>query len=353
MNPPQVEFSASRQLTSWMAEEKVSFAFTTYQTGKLFLVGTHPDGRLSVFERTFNRCMGLTATRQALIMSTLYQVWRFENILEEGQESDGYDRVFVPKVAYTTGDLDIHDIAVGGNGKIFFANTLFSCLSTISPRYSFIPVWRPPFVSRLAAEDRCHLNGLAMDAKLMPRYMTAVAASDVADGWREQRGNGGLVLDVRKNETVAADLSMPHSPRIQQGKLWLLNSGTGFFGQVDLKQGRFEPVAFCPGYLRGLSFHNRFAVVGLSRQRQNRTLSGLPLDDALRQRNTEPRCGLQVIDTKSGDVVHWLHISGLVEELYDVVALPGVRRPMAIGLQNDQIRRVLNVGPEQSLNDAG
>ena len=177
-----------------------------------------------------------------------------------------------------------------------------------------------------------------------PAFVTAVSQSDVADGWRDHRADGGCVVDVESNEVVATGLSMPHSPRWYQDRLWLHNSGTGEFGTVDLDSGKFEPVCFCPGYLRGLAFHGDFAIVGLSEARENKTFQGLPLDDALKEKNATARCGLQVIDLRSGDAVHWVRIEGVVRELYDVVALPDVIRPMAIGFRTDEIRRVISVG---------
>lgn len=341
--PAKLELLPSRQFPNWLAERRASLAFTTYQAGKLFLIGLQPDGRLSVFERTFNRCMGLCADGDALWMSTLYQLWRFQNATQPGQAADGYDRVYIPQIAYTTGDLDIHDVAVDADGRPIFVNTLFGCLATVSPLHSFVPLWQPPFLSKLAAEDRCHLNGLAMEAG-RPRYVTAVSQSDVADGWRDRRHDGGCVIDVASGEIVVSGLSMPHSPRLHNGRLWLLESGTGHFGFVDPQAGRFERVAFCPGYLRGLAFAGDFAVVGLSRPRGDRTFSGLALDDNLAKADGEARCGLMVIDLNSGDILHWLRIEGMVEELYDVVTLPGVVRPMALGFKTDEISRVLNVG---------
>ena len=166
-----------------------------------------------------------------------------------------------------------------------------------------------PFISRLAAEDRCHLNGLAM-AKGVPRYVSAVSKSDVADGWRDKRRDGGVVMDLRTNEVVLAGLSMPHSPRLADGVLYLADSGTGRFGRVDLAEGSFEEIAFCPGYIRGMTIHKHFAVVGMSRPRHNKTFSGLALDDELKRREAEPRCGLMVIDLRSGDSVHWLRPRG-------------------------------------------
>ncbi len=337
-----LEITTSRQFLAWMAEQRLSIALTTYQIGKLFMLGLKDDGDLSVFERTFNRCMGLCPTGNGFYMSSLHQVWRFENMFLQGEQQDGHDRLYVPQVGNTTGDCDIHDMAVDADGRLVFVNTLFGCLATLSETHSFKPLWRPPFLSRLAAEDRCHLNGLALrDGQ--PAYVTAVSQSDVVDGWRDHRASGGVVVDVQSNEVVAHGLSMPHSPRWHQGKLWLCNSGTGEFGHLDLDSGRFVPVAFCAGYLRGLYFHGDFALVGTSKPRHNKTFSGLPLDAALQSRQAEARCGLQVIDLRTGDAVHWLRMEGMVDELYDVITLPGVRRPMALGFKTDEIRRVLSV----------
>lgn len=342
------ELFTSRQFVEWMAEQHVSLAFTTYQAGKLFLLGINPEGKLSVFERTLNRCMGMWSDAQSLYISTLYQLWRFENVLAEGELSNGYDRVYVPQVGYITGDLDIHDIAVDVNGDVVFANTLMSCLARVSQTHSMSPCWTPPFISRLAVEDRAHLNGLAMrDGK--PAFVTCVSQSDVADGWRDRRSDGGVVIDVASNETIVSGLSMPHSPRWYQDKLWLLDSGNGYFGYVDIDKGDFIRVAFCPGYLRGLAFIGDFAVIGSSLPRDNKTFQGLRLEKELKQRDAEPRCGLFVVDLKTGEIPHWLRMEGLVTELYDVCTLAGVRRPMAIGFQNDEIRRMISIGPESSL----
>lgn len=338
----KLSLTPSRQFGDWLREMDISLGFSTYQAGKMFLIGRRDDGRLSVFERTFNRCMGMWADGQTIWLSSLYQLWRFENILPAGQSHQDYDRVYVPQVGYTTGDIDTHDIAVTAEGKANFISTLFGCIAEPSERFSFKPVWKPPFLSKLAAEDRCHLNGLAMRDGL-PAFVTAVSRSDVADGWRDRRVDGGVVVDVAANEIVAEGLSMPHSPRWHQGKLWLSNAGTGEFGYIDMDKGRFEPIAFCPGFLRGLTLIGDYAVLGLSKPRENKTFSGLPLDDRLRAADAEPRCAINVIDLRTGDIVHWLRIEGVVEELYDVTLMPGVKRPMAIGFVSDEIRRILTV----------
>jgi uncharacterized protein (TIGR03032 family) len=343
---PSFGINTSRQFLAWMAEQKLSIALTTYQIGKLFALGLKPNGELAAFERSFNRCMGLcpSADGNGFFLSSLYQIWRFENSLGAGEHADGFDAVYIPQMGFTTGDCDIHDMATDANGELVFVNTLFSCLATTSTTHSFRPLWRPPFISRLAAEDRCHLNGLALrDGQ--PAYVSAVSTSDAADGWRERRGDGGVVIDVASNEVVASGLSMPHSPRWHQGRLWLCNSGTGEFGCIDLDTGAFEPLSFCAGYLRGVAFHGDYALLGTSKPRQNKTFSGLPLDDALSQRNVEARCGIQVVDLRSGDAVHWVQFEGIIDELYDVITLPGIRNPSLIGFKNDQIRRLISIEP--------
>lgn len=342
---PRLEISASRLFTSWLVEQRASIAFTTYQAGKLFLIGLDESGQLKVFNRTLARVMGLAVHDQTLWIATLWQLWRFENVLRPGEMHQAHDRYYVPQVAWTTGDIDVHDVAVDAHGEPVFVSTLFSCLARPDPVYSFRPIWKPPFVTRYAAEDRCHLNGLAMrDGE--PAYVTCVGRSDASEGWREHRASGGLVIDVASNDIVCENLSMPHSPRLHQDRLWLLNSGTGEFGFVDREHGRFEPIAFCAGYLRGLSFSGDYAVVGLSRQRENRTFSGLDLDKRLTDKGVTARCALQVIDLKRGDVVHELRLEGVVQELFDTAILPGVRNPGAVGFVSEEIRHTLSLPPE-------
>jgi uncharacterized protein (TIGR03032 family) len=176
-----------------------------------------------------------------------------------------------------------------------------------------------------------------------PKYVTATSTSDTFDGWREHRRDGGAVIDVENNEIVCTGLSMPHSPRWHEGKLWLHNSGTGEFGWVDLDAGKFEPVAFCPGCLRGLDFINGFAAVGLSMPRDNKTFSGLALDDELASRNISARCGVYFIDLATGDIAHSLRIEGVVTELYDISVIHNIRQPAMLGPNSDELKRTISL----------
>jgi uncharacterized protein (TIGR03032 family) len=339
---PQFELNATRQFVPWLAEQQISVGFSTYQSGKILLIGHNDNAQISIFERTFERPMGLWSDGQTLLASSSYQLHRFTNTLGPAEDADGYDRLFVPQVSYVTGDIDIHDIAMGEDNRPIFVNSLFSCLATVSETASFKVLWQPRFITELQPEDRCHLNGLAMkDGK--PGYVTAIAKTNVGDGWRDHRSNGGVVIDVASGEIVAEGLSMPHSPRWHDGKLWLANSGTGEFGAIDLATGRFEPLTFCPGYIRGMAFHKHYAILGISRPRHNKTFNGLALDARLEKEGIQARSGLLVVDLKTGGIVHALYAEGLVTELYDVVVLPGSKRPSLIGFKNDQIKRVLSI----------
>ncbi|GAB4228205.1 MAG: TIGR03032 family protein [Methyloligellaceae bacterium] len=340
---PELEITTSRQFESWLAERNITLAFTTYQAGKLFFVGLNRDNRLAIFNRTLERCMGLAYAANSLWVAGLYQIYKFVDVMAgQAASREGYDALFVPQAAYYTGDLDTHDLGVGRDGRLYFVNTLFSCIASLSDTHSFKPVWRPSFVDRLAAEDRCHLNGMALN-RGVPVIATAAAETNIADGWRDHRDTGGVVIDVKSGKSIITGLSMPHSPRIYRNALWLHNSGTGHFGRADLDKGTFEPLAFCPGYLRGLDFVDGHAIVGLSKPRKDKTFGGLALDDNLAREKVEARCGLYVIDLASGDIVHWLRLEGMIEELYDVAVLPGRRNTAAIGFRTDEIRRVISI----------
>jgi len=287
--------------------------------------------------------MGMWGDGQTLWLSTLFQLWRLENALKPGQMFGVHDCLYVPRVAYTLGNLDVHDVAVEATGRVVFAATSFNCIATPSERDNFIPLWSPPFINGLVKEDRCHLNGLATDDGRI-RYVTVVSRSNIVDGWRDQRRNGGCVLEVPSGRVLVDNLSMPHSPRVHGGQLWLLNSGTGYLGTVDLTAGRFAPVAFCPGYLRGLAFADDYAVVGLSRPRHDENFGGLELEDNLGANGLQAECGLRVVNLQTGEMAHWLKIEGMVSELYDVVVIPGIVSPAALGPTFEELRRVIVVG---------
>jgi len=336
--------SSSRHFAHWLDTVGSSLAFSTYQSEKLFLAGVDEKGGVAAFERTFDRCMGIGVfpAGRSFVLASQSQIVRFDEVLPKPHAYKDWDVLYAPHKTWITGDIDVHDIAVLADGTPIFVNTAYSCIATVSEGFNFKPLWWPPFISRLAPEDRCHLNGMALENG-KPRYVSMVARSDVADGWRERKADGGMIWDIAAGKPLAEGLSMPHSPTLHDGRLWLVNSGTGELGFIDTSTGRFQAVAFCAGYARGLDIVKGYGVVGISMPREDRTFQGLPLERMLAERGAEPRCGLIVIDLTTGDTVAWLRIENVVRELFDVAVLPGVRRPALIGFRGSEIQRIISI----------
>jgi uncharacterized protein (TIGR03032 family) len=339
-NSEETQISVSRNFSGWLAQQRCSLAFTSYQTGKLFLVGVMPDGRVSFHQQTYQRAMGVHALHDRLYVGSLFQIWRLENVLQQNERAnEHFDRLFVPRNAQTVGDVDVHEVSVDRAGRIIFVNTKFSCLATVSTKYGFRPIWKPEFISKLAAEDRCHLNGLAMENGV-PRYVTAVSRSDVLNGWRERRHEGGVLIDVQNDKIITDQLSMPHSPRVVGNQIYALDSGRGHIIRVDPQTGKKEDIAFCPGFLRGLTVHNGFAIVTVSLPRDG-TFQGLELSDTLKKRDGDPWCGILIVNLQSGDIVEFIRLDGHVKELFDVAVIPQALCPMAIGVNSPEIHSMI------------
>ena len=342
--PGTTNITVSRGFNGWLRTHNLSLAFTSYQTGQLFLVGSHPNGTVSFNQQNFSRAMGVCWKPGRLYVGSLFQLWRLENMLRPGEIGNkAFDAVLVPRNAQTTGDVDIHEVGIDSEGRVIFVNTKYSCLATLDLTHSFKPIWKPSFISKLAPEDRCHLNGLAMDQG-RPRFVTAVSRSDVLSGWRERRHEGGVLIDVEANRIVTDQLSMPHSPRVVGESVIALDSGRGQIIRIDPKSGAKTDIAFCPGFLRGLAIHDGHAIVTVSKPR-NGTFNGLLLDAEMSARDADPWCGVMIVNMASGDIVEWIKLDGHITELFDVVAMPGVRCPMALGPQTVEIQNSITFEP--------
>ncbi len=339
------KIECSRGLADWLVMNNVSLAFTSYQTGQLFLIGALPDKRISIHQRNFIRAMGLISQPDRVYVASIEAVWRLENILKRSERyNQHFDRLFVPRNAQITGDLDVHEMAIDKHGRVIFVNTKYSCLATFNLVHSFKPVWKPKFISKLAPEDRCHLNGMAMVGGT-PKYVTAVSQSDLLNGWREQREKGGVLIEIETDRIVTDDLSMPHSPRVANGALWVLDSGRGYIARVDETTGKKENVAFCPGFLRGLTIWNGHAIATVSLPRDG-TFKNLELEENIRARGGVPWCGIQIVDLRTGDIVQWIRLDGFIKELFDVGVIPGSRCPMALGIGTPEVQQTISFDHE-------
>jgi len=316
-----------------LAQLRASILVTTYQAGKLVILRSDA-GVLNTHFRNLNKPMGLAREGGKLAVGCSIDVWEFHNVpavCRKLDESDDYpsveakhDGCFLPRRSHCTGDVQIHEMA-WVDGELIFVNTAFSCLSARSDANSFEPTWRPKFIKQYAPGDNCHLNGLAV-REGKTRYVTALGKTNEPGEWRQNKRDGGILIDVESDEIIARGLSMPHSPRWYNDKLWLLESGDGTIGIVDTSTGKYESIAQFPGFTRGISFLGRLAFVGLSQVRESAVFSGIPLVDRL-QRAQERTCGVWVVDIERGETVGFCQFEDGVQEIFAVEFLPGMRFP--------------------------
>jgi uncharacterized protein (TIGR03032 family) len=322
-----IECEYTPNLVAILEELKASLWVSTYQAGKV-VVARVRNGELEFGHHSFERPMGMTIARERIAVGTHSQIWFLASspdIAPRISPPGSHDGCYLARACHVTGEIRCHELEWGGN-DLWIVNTLFSCLCTLAPHHNFVPRWKPPFISTLAAEDRCHLNGMAMENG-RPRFVTCLGASDEQEGWRPAKAEGGCVIDVPSGQVVVRGLSMPHSPRLHQGRLWLLESGRGRLVALDPGAERARTVAVLPGYARGLAFLGRYAVVGMSKIRQTATSAGLPVAEDL----DSLKCGIAVVDVTSGKLEALLEWHSGIEEIFDVRLNTHSRWPFVSG----------------------
>ena len=328
----EVRHEYTHSLPSLLNRLGVSLLVSTYQAGKVVAVGV-AEGELSLSYHNFERAMGLAVRPDRIAVGARAQVWFLKSapdLASRVEPAGRYDACFLTRSSHFTGEIQAHELAWSGD-ELWVVNTAFGCLCTLDDAHSFVPRWRPPFISSLAAEDRCHLNGLAMapdePGRPKPRFVTALGETDTPQGWRANKVSGGCLIDVASGQTVARGFAMPHSPRVHGGRVWMLHSGAGQLVLVDPARGHVQTVAELPGYTRGLAMYDRFAFVGLSKIRETSTFGGMPIAE----RRPELKCGVGVVDLGTGRLVAHLEFVTGVEEIFDVQVIPGARCPALSG----------------------
>jgi len=342
-----LKVTASPGFARLLAQHGISLVVSTYDAGKLIILRSTGQ-TLNVHFVGVGRAMGVAANLSHLAVGTEHRILEFYNMpilcskLPPSEATPPiHDAVYVPRNSHVTGQIDIHEMAWGGD-ELWFVNTRFSCLCTLNPSYSFEPRWRPPFVKGLSSDDRCHLNGLAM-VNDRPAYVTAFAVSDEPEGWRPQRTTGGILIELASGEVIAHGMSMPHSPRFYGNQLWLLESGLGTLAAVDRGSGKLSTVAEFSGFTRGLDFWGTLAFVGLSQVRQSNVFGGLPLTDRLAEE--ERFCGIQVLDLATRQQEAFLKFDSGVHEIFAVQVLPGIRFPEVLEEDDPLVAESIALSP--------
>ena len=312
-----------------------TLVISTYQAGKIIFVSAVDTNNLIQLPFGFHRPMGVAATGDLLAVATRDTV----EVLADSPELSSadlkrfgmHDRLYVPQTTYFSGEVNMHDL-VWGNDGLWGVNTLFSCLVLANETLSFEPRWFPSFITESVGEDRCHINGLALEAG-RPRYVTALGESNTEKGWRRYKVSGGILIDVEKNEIILRNLSMPHSPRIYDETLYFLLSSTGELARAKLDTESFEIIAQLPGFARGMARHQNYLFIGLSRLRKSSpTFADLPIA----QRSLFS--GFVVLDLQSERIVSTFKYEHGCEEIYDIQIIPAVQRPGILEKETDQAK---------------
>ena len=322
---PPFHYTHSPTLPKLLWELGCTLVFSTYQAGKvIFIRATSPE-KIEQHALDFPRPMGLAVSDQRIAVATRDEVVVLTNTsAEESTEPQHVDSgtligtaegTYVPEQTYFSGEIDTHDLAWGKDG-LWAVNTLLSSMALADDDTSFETQWRPPFVSDIVPEDRCHLNSMAM-VDGQPEYVTAFGEVDTFEGWRENKVSGGILMNVPSGEIVLDGLPMPHSPRMYDGKLYLLLSATGELVCAEPETGRYEVVAQLPGFVRGMARCGDYLFIGLSKLRKtSSTFAALPISDqALLS-------GIVVVSLSERRIVEHLKYETGVEEIYDVQVLP-------------------------------
>ncbi|HEY2840051.1 MAG TPA: TIGR03032 family protein [Pirellulales bacterium] len=323
----EIRHEYTHSLPPLLSQLGVSLLVSTYQAGKVAAVGV-AAGELTLSYHNFERAMGLAVKPDGIAVAARAQVWFLHaapDLAAHIEPAGRHDACFLTRNSHFTGEVQAHELSWAGD-ELWLVNTAFGCLCTLDGRHSFVPRWRPPFLTALAADDRCHLNGLAM-ADGVPKYVTALAETDTPQGWRANKVRSGCLIDVASGQTVARGFAMPHSPRVHQGRVWMLHSGAGQLVLIDPASGTVQTVTELPGYTRGLALYDRFAFVGLSKIRETSTFGGMPISE----RRPELKCGVGVVDLTTGRLVAHLEFVTGVEEIFDVQVVQGARCPALSG----------------------
>ncbi len=341
-NQPPSPFSCqySPNFPELLIQMNATIALTTYQAGKVIFISANDANSLTQLPRTFNKAMGMALHENKLGIATKNEVVILKNdprLAPHYPKSPGkYDALFMPRAAYYTGQVDIHDLDFGTDG-LWGVNTSFSCLCLINEEYSFTPMWQPHFIDSLVSEDRCHLNGLAMQNG-KPKYVSALGNGNERQSWRENITTGGIVMDVASNEIVLQGLPMPHSPRLHQGKLYFLTSASGDLMMAEPEKGTYRSIINLKGFVRGMAIYGDFAFIGLSKLRENSsTFKHL---DIARFAN---QSGIEVIHIPTATRVAFLRYQSSLDEIYDVQVLKGIRRPGIVNASGEMHHQALSI----------
>ncbi len=337
---PPFSISFTPAMPELLKSLNISLAVSTYQAGKVLFLNAVDENRIQLVGRNFAKPMGMTikgdkmgvACKNELIVLRASK----ELAAHYPNKPKHYDNLFVPRATYYTGTVDLHDIDWGDDGVLYAVNTSFSCLCKIDENHSFEPIWQPPFISKLAHEDRCHMNGLVLeDGK--PKYITALGKGDTPRSWKEHITEEGILMDVTTNEIILEGLGMPHSPKKYNEDILFLQSAKGELNRYNPKTGTLETLKSLNGFCRGLAIHGDYAFIGLSKLRENSSTFA-----KLDFKHKANKAGIVVLHLPTNSIVGEFEFKTSVDEIYEVMVLPDMQMPSILNTEKDIHQKALH-----------
>ncbi|MEM9324244.1 MAG: TIGR03032 family protein [Bacteroidota bacterium] len=328
---PPFTTSFTPRVPELLSHLRCSLMLSTYQAGKVVCISPMGESNLVSLARSFDKPMGIASNVQKMAIACKDHLIVLENspalAKNYPKKRNVYDSMYVPRITFHTGIVDIHDIAFGKQG-IWAINTSFSCLCLINGHYNFIPKWKPAFITELEGEDRCHLNGLVVEEGV-PRFVTALGSGNEPESWRENITTGGVLIDLKTDQIAIDSLPMPHSPTLYKGRLYALLSAAGQLVQLVPEDGRYEVITSLNGFCRGLAIYGDHAFVGMSKLREgSSTFDKLDFPDGPNE------AGIMVVHLPSKTVVGKIKFETSVEEIYELKLLPDTLRPNLLNTMN-------------------
>ncbi len=341
--PAPFSCTYSPNLPELLTQLNCSLAISTYQAGKLIFLSPKDVNYLVQLPRNFQKPMGFNLNEETgqLALACRDEVIVFNNsddLAKYYPKGPGkYDALYVPRLTYHTGPMDIHDLSFGADGRLFAVNTLFSCIISLDDEYNWRPYWQPKFIDALVSEDRCHLNGMVMEHG-KPKYATAFGTGNVAHSWRETLLDSGVIMDLETDEVLASGLAMPHSPRIFNDELYVLLSATGELARIDRDNGKVDIVCKIDGFVRGMAQRGDYLFIGLSKLRKNSsTFAKLPFAEKA------SASGIEVIHLPTGSRAARISYQTSVDEIYDVHVIADKLRPNILNTLTDDHKLALMI----------
>jgi uncharacterized protein (TIGR03032 family) len=374
--PTEEEFDFSSRSTDNFSKIlkalNISLAVTSYQSARLILIQSN-GSTINTRFKAFPRPMGIYADEERITLGTFNQVLEFKKsnellrkikneelddttrmskkVLEKDEEQravlqkeremelndvKGSDALYLQRASITTGMINIHDIAWGDEG-LWVVNSTFSCLSTLTPQHSFVARWKPKFISELVPEDRCHLNGMAMqDGK--PKYVTTFNMEDTRDSWSEGRIDYGTLIDIDTDEILIEGMIMPHSPKVHNGSIYVCESGLGNVWQYNIETKEKTELIKLQGFTRGVNFYGGLMFVGTSRIRSSDIKNPTPLTKMYE----ETFAGIWVINPNTGEEVAHIKFEGNIDQIYDIAIIPNSTCPELLQTSSSLTRHLFD-----------